>query len=139
MALATFFVVGLCVLLHYEGLNRLALRHHDARGQRGRKRVITVIFSALLLHISEIVLFGLAWWTILHWPASGSVTGMATVRLHDALYLSSMAFSSLGFDGAAPVGAIRLLAGIEALTGLVLITWSASFTYLEMERHWKTE
>ncbi len=42
----------------------------------------------------------------------------------------------MGFDAANPSGAIRLLAGTEALTGLVLIAWSASFTYLEMARHW---
>ena len=29
-----------------------------------------------------------------------------------------------------------LVAGIEALTGLLLIAWSASFTYLTMERIW---
>jgi hypothetical protein len=27
-------------------------------------------------------------------------------------------------------------AGIESLTGLVLITWTASFSYLSMERFW---
>ena len=37
----------------------------------------------------------------------------------------------------APVGAVRFLSGTEALTGFVLITWSASFTYPEMERYWR--
>ncbi len=31
---------------------------------------------------------------------------------------------------------MRIVAGIEALTGLLLIAWSASFTYLTMERLW---
>ena len=31
----------------------------------------------------------------------------------------------------------RLIAGVEALTGLLMIGWSASFTYLEMERFWR--
>jgi hypothetical protein len=31
---------------------------------------------------------------------------------------------------------LRLLAGAEALNGLVLIGWSASFTYIAMERFW---
>jgi len=31
------------------------------------------------------------------------------------------------------------LAGIEGVTGLLLITWSASFTYLEMVRYWRDE
>jgi hypothetical protein len=28
------------------------------------------------------------------------------------------------------------MTGLEALTGLVMITWSASFTFLEMQRDW---
>ena len=32
---------------------------------------------------------------------------------------------------------MRILAGMEALTGLLMISWTASFTYLEMGRHWK--
>jgi hypothetical protein len=31
---------------------------------------------------------------------------------------------------------VRFLAGMEALSGFVLITWSASFTFLEMQRYW---
>jgi hypothetical protein len=32
---------------------------------------------------------------------------------------------------------MRLIAGVESLNGLVLIGWSASFTYLEMARFWE--
>jgi hypothetical protein len=32
---------------------------------------------------------------------------------------------------------VRLLTGIEALTGLIMIGWSASFTYLFMNKHWE--
>jgi hypothetical protein len=31
---------------------------------------------------------------------------------------------------------MRYLTGIEALTGLVLVAWSASFLYLEMQQNW---
>jgi hypothetical protein len=31
---------------------------------------------------------------------------------------------------------VRILAGMEALVGLVLITWSASFTFLKMQIYW---
>ena len=43
---------------------------------------------------------------------------------------------TLGLGDLSPVGTVRLLAGMESLTGLLLITWSASFTYLEMSRVW---
>ena len=31
---------------------------------------------------------------------------------------------------------LRLLAGLEALNGMLLIGWTASFTFLSMERFW---
>ena len=31
---------------------------------------------------------------------------------------------------------MRLLAGVEGLLGLLMIGWSASFTYLMMEKLW---
>ncbi|MBM3373365.1 MAG: two pore domain potassium channel family protein, partial [Betaproteobacteria bacterium] len=43
----------------------------------------------------------------------------------------------VGFGDVVPVGTIRFVAGMEALTGFLMIGWSASFTYLEMERFWR--
>jgi hypothetical protein len=48
-----------------------------------------------------------------------------------------MCYTTVGFGDVSPVGPIRFLAGTSALTGFVMITWSASFTFLEMERFWR--
>lgn len=53
-----------------------------------------------------------------------------------SLYFSAETYTSLGFGDLTPNGPVRLLAGVEALNGLLLIGWSASFTYLCMERFW---
>ena len=37
------------------------------------------------------------------------------------------------------IGALRYLTGIESVAGLLLITWSASFPYIEMARYWDLE
>jgi hypothetical protein len=55
----------------------------------------------------------------------------------DCVYFSFTVFSTVGFGDIEPTGNLRFLTGIESLTGLVLITWSASFLYFEMQRHWK--
>jgi hypothetical protein len=34
------------------------------------------------------------------------------------------------------IGGLRFLSALESLTALVLITWTASFLYLEMTRYW---
>jgi hypothetical protein len=48
-----------------------------------------------------------------------------------------MTFTTVGAGAVHLSGPIRFLNGTEALTGLVLITWSASFTFLEMTRFWR--
>ena len=35
--------------------------------------------------------------------------------------------------------AARILAVSEAVTGLVLIAWTASYTFFEMRSHWETQ
>lgn len=50
---------------------------------------------------------------------------------------SAETYSSLGYGEVIPGGALRLLAGVEVLNGLLLIGWSASFTYIAMERFWR--
>ncbi len=54
----------------------------------------------------------------------------------DCLYFSVVTYTSLGFGDQIPVAHARLIAGVEALNGLLLIGWTASFTYLAMERYW---
>ena len=137
VVLATLAPVGACVLFHYEGLSllsrRLSARHESQR----RRKVLYGIFGVLALQISEIWIFGLVLWGLLLLPGTGGVTGSESLALLDAIYLSAMTYTTVGFGDLAPVGAIRFLAGTEALTGFVLITWSASFTFLEMERFWR--
>jgi hypothetical protein len=48
-----------------------------------------------------------------------------------------MSYTTVGFGDVVPVGPIRFLAGTAAITGLVLIGWTISFTALEMERFWR--
>ena len=135
VVVATLAAVLLCVLLHYEGLlytsNRLA-----RLGGPPRVKVLYSIVSVLALHVAEIWIFGLMIWLLLMWPECGHL-GPGTLHLFDYIYFSAATYTTVGFGDLAPVGPIRFLAGTEALTGFVLITWSASFTYLEMERFWR--
>ncbi|HEX5755472.1 MAG TPA: potassium channel family protein [Arenimonas sp.] len=137
VVVATVVSVGAVVLLHYEGLalllRWLSQRHESQR----RRKVLYGIWGVLALHIIEIWLFGLAFWGLSWLPGTGSVAGAHPLQLLDAVYLAAMSYTTVGFGDVAPVGAIRFLAGTVAVTGLVLITWSASFTYLEMERYWR--
>ena len=45
-------------------------------------------------------------------------------------------YTIVGDEDIEPIGLLSYLIGIESLTGLVLITWTASFLYYEMQRYW---
>jgi len=132
---ATVAAICLSVLLHYEGLIFTSRRIARLGGLR-RTKILYGIVSVLVLHVCEIWIFGLILWLLVQWPACGSILPPAR-HLFDIIYFSATTFTTVGFGDLAPVGPIRFLSGTEALTGFVLITWSASFTYLEMERFWR--
>ncbi|MDI1251679.1 potassium channel family protein [Thermomonas sp.] len=137
VALVAFLVTSLVVIIHYEGLHWLAKRHAGRTPKHDHRAVLKIIFQLLALHIVEIWCYGLVYWGLTWVPDTGFVHGEHGMdRLFDAVYFSAATFSTVGFGDLSPVGAIRLVAGLEAVTGLLLITWSASFTYLEMSRLW---
>ncbi len=136
VALVAALVTSIAVVIHYEGLRLLAGRY--AGRQHGRRAMLTIIFALLALHVLEIWCFGIAFWCLVDVPGVGEVVGASgdIDTLFDAIYLSATTYTTVGFGDLAPSGAIRLLAGSESLAGLMLITWSASFTYLEMSKLW---
>ena len=133
----TALTVALVVLLHYEGLVWLSGKLSTQNEGQQRRKVLYGIYVLLAIHVVEIWVFGVAIWLLLAVPGAGHVAGISGGGLMDAVYLSASTFTTVGFGDLAPVGAIRFLSGTEALTGLVLVTWSASFTYIEMEKFWR--
>lgn len=136
VVLLTAMAVAATVGLHYEGLNWLA-RRLTQRARNRRRRVLYAVLGALALHITEIWIFGIAYWLSLALPGAGGLVGAPTSSLLDTVYLSAMTFSTVGFGDVAPHGAIRFIAGTEAVLGLFVIAWSATFTYYEMSQNWR--
>lgn len=132
-------VVALAVLIHYQflymltkhipKLNKLNLKHNYS--------IVLGVFGALLAHSIEIWVFGLTYYLKFKSGIFGGFEGNFDGSFLDCIYFSFTSFTTLGYGDIAPLGDIRFLSGIESLTGLVLITWSASFLIFEMQRHWK--
>ena len=133
--LATAIAVIACVLLHYEGLRLLSDRLPTPRHYH-RRRIILLILSLLLLHVVEVWIFGGAYYILLHLDGYGELIGADDARLVDCIYFSASVFSTVGFGDIHPVGAIRTMTGTEGITGLTMITWSASYTFVEMLKTW---
>ncbi|GEK72275.1 MULTISPECIES: ion channel [Halomonas] len=135
VASTTLVVVAACVLLHFEAssvLSRMMRRTSPSR----RRRFLGLMYGLLAAHVLEIWLFGLAaWW--LTAATAGTVAGTTPMENGlDYVYLSAITFTTLGYGDVFPEGPLRFLMGTESLTGFMLITWSASLTFLEMQRHW---
>jgi hypothetical protein len=137
VALTGVLVVS-CVMLHYEAFTLL----HKALGRLQlhvrRRRILLLMFSLLALHVGEIWLFGLGYDLILSNNGVSAIRGAQGSGLLESVYFSAVLYSTLGLGDLTPVGPLRFMAGTESLTGFLLITWSASFTFLEMQRFWKS-
>ena len=130
-------VVIATIMLHYLGLTYAWRQLNRRPGSYRHRRVLYGILFALALHIAEIWLFGLTYWLLDLWPVTGKIGMDADLSLLDAVYFSATTYSTAGYGDLVPVGPVRLIAGTEALVGFLLITWSASFSYLEMDRNWR--
>lgn len=144
VAIATAVIAMVAVvLLNFEGMRALGHRYNRHRRERGgpvgRHRLLHLVFGLIALHSLSMVTFGVGYWLLLQVPDAGSIDGAHHAGLFDAFYLSAMTYSTVGFGDLTPRGPIRWIAGAEALMGLMMVAWSASFAFLEMSRHWRED
>lgn len=130
-------IVAIVVMIHYGFLYRLTMiipkmniKHHY--------RIVVGVFGALVAHSLEIWVFALAYYLMNRADGWGHLSGNFDGSIMDCVYFSFTVYSTVGFGDIAPLGELRYLTGIESLTGLVLITWTASFLFIEMQRNWSS-
>ncbi len=128
-------VVAISVLVHYEFLYRISA-YIPKMKIRHRFRIVAGVFGALVAHTIEIWIFAIAYHFMNNAEGWGHLSGEFNGSLMDCAYFSFTVYTTLGFGDIQPNGHLRYLTGIESLTGLVLITWTASFLYFEMQRYW---
>jgi len=128
----TLVMVGASVLVHYEALNLLNRVVHELRSKR--LGLLATMFGLLIAHVVEIWLFALGYWFAAQQQIGGFVPQLVSIM--DASYYSAMVYTTVGFGDLVPVGALRFITSGEAIAGLSLITWSASFAFLQMQRVW---
>lgn len=133
--LACGLLIALTTVIHYEVLRLLTAGLTSLRIPN-RTKLLVVIFAAFVAHALEIGVYGMTVFVLVRYAGVGSLTGAAGFSFINCLYFSAETYTSLGFGDLTPAGPVRLLAGVEALNGLLLIGWSASYTYIAMERFW---
>ncbi len=138
MALVGVFCVVLLVIttvIHYEVL-RMLTAGLPALRIPARAKLMAVIFGAFFAHAVEIFLYAVGFYVLVRYLSAGTLGHPSGASLTLCLYFSAETYTSLGYGDVVPGGELRLLAGMEALNGLLLIGWSASYTYIAMERFW---
>jgi len=133
--LASTFLVLALVLIHYEVL-RFASMLLPRLTMAPRQRILIVLLAAFFAHMVEVLLYAVAYYLMSHQLGIGKLSGVLEFHYVDYLYFSTSTYTSLGYGDIFPLGGLRLMAAIESIAGLMMIGWSASFTYLAMEKFW---
>ena len=128
----------LAVLVHFEMLSQLS-RFMPQLTLRYRFRIAIGILGALFAHIIEVWIFAFAYFFLIQSGQFGYLKGIPEAGLFDCAYYSFVVYTTLGFGDIVPHGELRFLTGLESLTGLVLITWTASFMFFEMQKYWSSD
>jgi len=125
-----------CTFIHYGVLRWLSITMPEVRWIHRRAKVMAVVLVSIASHYIQIALFGLAYYVLQDRFGMGSFGGQFTDALSTFLYFSAETYTSIGFGDIYPLGALRWVIGIEALTGLLMIGWTAAMIYMEMQRYW---
>ncbi|MDI9246402.1 potassium channel family protein [Marinobacter sp. CHS3-4] len=128
-------IVIIVVVIHNQALLRLSgllSRMHQGH----HFRLITGVLGILATHTLQVWIFAVAFYLMNHSASWGELAGNFDGSILDCVYFSFSTFTTLGYGDIEAFGVLRFLTGIEALTGLVLITWSASFLFVEMQKYW---
>jgi Ion channel len=134
--LVSLALLASTALLHYEVLlNVSRLTPHLSIPIRSR--ILVVIAAVFTAHIVEVCIYAVAFYLLRDHFGLGTLEGDLEGGALDFFYFSVTTYTTLGVGDLSPTGAIRLVAGVEALNGFVLIGWSASFTYLAMQDAWE--
>jgi voltage-gated potassium channel len=129
-------VIALTLVVHGFGtswwLNRIGIRYASRERRHGVARkagvVIQTVLFMIVLHFAEILLWAAAYML---------VAGEEFSTFEEAVYFSSVTFTTLGYGDVTLSSTWRLLSGFEAIGGIVLIGWTTAFLYAVLQRMWQ--
>lgn len=134
-AVISLILLAATIAIHYEVLRFTSQRLTHVHVPP-RMRIILMLVAALVSHVTHVMLYAGAFLLLEEVGGFGSIDGERGHSLEDAFYFSITSYTTLGIGDLYPTGALRIISGIEALNGLVMVGWTASMTYLYMEKFW---
>ncbi len=119
--------VGMLVLIHWLARVRRVLESPSTR--RRVALLLRLFLGIVLLHLIQVGLWAVVFWQAQELP-----------NLETALYFSLATYTTIGFGDVVVGPGWRVLAGIEGLTGILLVGWSTAFVFAVVNRmyeHWR--
>ncbi len=110
-------------------VDRLFKLPYDKFHKKTGKGLILTAFFLLLLNITQAFL-----WAIMYYFVP-QITEFET--LEKAFYFSLVTFTTLGYGDMTIGTSYRILSGIEAMNGILLIGWSTTLMFSAMMQIWK--
>ncbi len=137
LVFTAFVLIAATIIIHGIGttswLRHLLRRHAVPGGQFRPAKVLSILVSTALvlitLHLLEILVWALAYMIVL--PSSELQT------MESALYFSAVTFTTLGYGDITLSSDWRLLSGLEAIDGILLIGWTTAFLFAVLQRAWQ--
>jgi len=136
LTLVVLAMLGACVVVQSAGM--LLLIHWLARRRRllespsAIRRVgllLRLFVGIVLMHLTQVGLWALVFWR------AGELSTLET-----AVYFSLTTYTTIGFGDVVLGPGWRVVAGIEGLTGILLVGWSTAFVFTVVNRmyeHWR--
>ena len=130
-------LIAVTVAIHAFGttmwVHSLDRRASENKGQWLRQHSLQVLTGTglvvVLLHAVQITIWAYAYLLLV--PAGELET------LEKALYFSFVTFSTLGYGDITLSEGWRLLSGIQALNGILLVGWSTAILFAVVQRTWQ--
>jgi hypothetical protein len=128
-------LVASTVVVHYYALGRLLrLIPSDFQSHSHFLRSVSILLLIVVIHLIEILWFTAGYYIALEYCGIGRFTSSFKPVFLDYFYYSLVTYTTLGLSEFSAEGYLKIITGLEALTGFILITWSATFFYTLMGR-----
>lgn len=130
------FLIGLTVIIHAVALDRLKLALDGSENffrlkMRQSWKVPMLIMAVLGAFCSHIVQIWL-------WAMFYLIVG-ALHTVEEALYFSTVAFTTVGFSDVMPEPTWRLVSSFQAANGFILFGWSTAFIFEVMSKLYESD
>ena len=131
------FLIAITVMIHAYG-SSLWMNYMLATYTRRNGIVVDAKESRVLL-LTAVVLLSLHLLEVFIWASAYRfLVPLSEIdTLETAFYFSLVTFTSLGFGDVTLGPEWRILSGMEALNGVLLVGWTTAFLYAVLQRIWK--